>query len=380
MGRRGNKEGSIYKRKDGRWCAYVTMDGHRVQKYSKTKSVCAKWLKETLTQIDQGLTIRGTQYTVQTYLEEWLVSIKSSLRKNTWLQYKQNTYLHIIPFLGEIKLKDLRPDQIQSLYNSKQKNNIGAATIRISHAILHKSLNQAVKWGLMGRNPADAVTRPRETKHEMSVLNLEQVKSLLSFLVGSRFEALYYLALTTGLREGELLGLKWNDLDWGSSRLQIKRQLQRIPHEGLHLVEPKSKAGRRAITLGYQAVEKLRGHNELQQKERLFAGERWQENDLIFPSTIGTPMEPRNLIRFHDETLAKIGLPPIRFHDLRHTAATLMLLQGTNPKIVQERLGHASIQLTMDTYSHVLPDMQSDIANRMDALLTPIPVSLTPKK
>jgi len=174
--------------------------------------------------------------------------------------------------------------------------------------------------------------------------------------------------------------LKWNDLDWVTSRLQIQRQLQRIPHEGLHLVEPKSKAGRRAITLGYQAAEKLRGHNELQQKERLFAGERWQENDLIFPSTIGTPMEPRNLIRFHDETLQKFGLPPIRFHDLRHTAATLMLQQGTNPKIVQERLGHASIQLTMDTYSHVLPDMQNEIANRMDELLTPISVQLMPKK
>ncbi len=380
MGRRGNKEGSIYKRKDGRWCAYVTIDGHRIYHYAKTQSECRKWVKDTLTQVDQGLTSRGTQYTVQSYLEEWLGSIKSSLKKNTWIQYSQNIRLHITPHLGKIKLKDLRPDQIQSLYNLKQKNGIGAATIRISHAILHKSFNQAVKWGLMGRNPADAVTRPREKKIEMSVLNLEQAQSLLSFLADSRFEALYYLALTTGLREGELLGLKWNDLDWVSSRLQIQRQLQRIPHEGLHLVEPKSKAGRRAITLGYAAVEKLRGHNELQQKERLFAGERWQENNLIFPSTIGTPMEPRNLIRFHDETLAKVGLPPIRFHDLRHTAATLMLQQGTNPKIVQERLGHASIQLTMDTYSHVLPDMQNEIANRLDALLTPIPVSLTPKK
>jgi integrase len=212
------------------------------------------------------------------------------------------------------------------------------------------------------------------------VLNLEQALSLLSFLAGSRFETLYYLALTTGLREGELLGLKWSDLDWTTCKLMVQRQVQRIPHEGLQLVEPKSKASRRAITLGDQALEKLRAHIKLQQQERLFAGDRWKENDLIFPSTIGTPMEPRNLIRFHDATLAKIGLPPIRFHDLRHTAATLMLLQGTNPKIVQERLGHASIQLTMDTYSHVLPDMQGDIANRMDALLTPIPVSLTPKK
>jgi integrase len=288
--------------------------------------------------------------------------------------------LHIISYLGKIKLKDLRPDQIQALYNLKQKNNVGAATIRISHAVLHKSLKQAVKWGLIGRNPADTVTRPREVKREMSVLNLEQVQSLLSFLVGTRFEALYYLALTTGLREGELLGLKWSDLDWVTSRLQVQRQLQRIPHEGLQLVEPKSKAGRRAITLGSQAVEKLRKHNELQQLERQFAGDRWQENDLIFPSTIGTPMEPRNLIRFHDETLEKIGLPPIRFHDLRHTAATLMLKQGTHPKIVQERLGHAQIQLTLDTYSHVLPDMQGEIANRLDELLTPISIPLVSKE
>lgn len=373
MTRRGNNEGSIFQRKDGRWCAAITIDGKRLYLYGKTRKEVAQKLKDTLAQVDAGLTIKAAKYTLDGYLAEWMGSMRSSVRPRTWEQYDQVIRTHINPYIGKLRLKDLRPDHIQKLYNLKQ-DQLGAATIRIMHAILHKSLKQALKWGLVSRNSADAVTRPREVRAEMTVLTAEQAQSLLSYVTGSRYEALYYLALITGLRRGELLGLKWSDLDWVTGVLMVQRQLLWTKTNGLAFAEPKTKKGRRPVKLGMSAIDKLRKHLALQQTERRFNVKRWQENDLIFPSMIGTPMDPTNLTHFHGELIGKIGLPKIRFHDLRHTAATLMLQEGIHPKVVQERLGHSTITMTLDQYSHVLPGMQDEAAERLDTLLTPIPV------
>jgi len=174
----------------------------------------------------------------------------------------------------------------------------------------------------------------------------------------------------------KLLGLKWVDLDWTTGNIFVQRQLQRVTGEGLVLCDPKSDSGRRTVVAGAMALEKLRKHQAIQHTERLFAGDRWQELGLIFPSTIGTPFEPRNLLRHYKVTLGKANLPKIRFHDLRHTAATLMLQSNIHPKVVQERLGHSTISLTLDTYSHVIPSMQTEAAEVMDELLTPISVEL----
>ena len=169
--------------------------------------------------------------------------------------------------------------------------------------------------------------------------------------------------------------MKWSYLDWNARRLQIQRQVQRVKGEGLIFAEPKSAAGRRSIVLGKATLEKLHEQFNAQQLERQFAGARWHENDLIFPSTIGTPLDLHNLLKSFKELLQKGGLPIIRFHDLRHTAATLMLKQGVHPKIVQERLGHADITLTLNTYSHVLPSMQEEAAEKLDILITLVDVS-----
>jgi len=243
------------------------------------------------------------------------------------------------------------------------------------HAVLHRSLNHALQLGLIGRNPAQAVIKPKLQKKEMQTLTDTQVPTLLLATKGTRYEALYQLAITTGLRQGEILGLIWSDLDESTRRLHVQRQLQRLPNQGLVFTEPKSAAGRRVLILGKATVDKLREHFNLLQQQRMVASERWQENDLIFPSSIGTPMEPRNLLRDFKSLLNKTGLPNIRFHDLRHTAAILMLQQGTHPKIVQERLGHSSISMTLDTYSHVVPSMQEEVAEGMDELVTPIDVT-----
>jgi integrase len=374
--KRGQNEGTIYKRKDGTWSAQVSIQGRRLTKYTKTHTEARTWLRTTLTQVDNGITFLGAQMELGKYLEQWLVTVKTSVRPKTYDQYRQISTGHIIPILGRIKLKDLRPDQIQSLYNNKLKSGTSNRTVRMIHAVIHRALNQALQMGVITRNPSDAVIRPKLVKKEMKTLTDTQVQTLLLGVRGTRFEALYLLAVTTGLREGELLGLKWSDLDWITRHLSIQRQLQRLHDLGLVFSEPKSASGRRVIVLGTATVEKLREHYQRQQWERLAAGERWVENDLIFPTTIGTPSDWRSLVRSFKKLLQTSSLPNIRFHDLRHTAATLMLQQGIHPKVVQERLGHSQISLTLDTYSHVLPNMQEEAAEKIDELIIPVAVRL----
>ena len=276
-------------------------------------------------------------------------------------------------------MKDLQPRHIQSLYSKKLESGTGPRTVQLIHSVLRRAFNQALRSGMIGKNPVLAVIRPKVKRKEMKILSDSQVRTLLSFVKGDRFEVLFWLAVTTGLREGELLGLKWSDVDWINRRLRIQRQLQRL-HRGLQFNEPKSAAGRRVIALGETTIEKLRKHQDFQAGERKAAGESWIENDMIFPSSTGTPMDPSNLYHSFKRLLKEAGLPDMRFHDLRHTAATLMLQQGVNPKVVQERLGHSDIVLTLGTYSHVLPVMQDEAAEKMDELLTPINVSNELKK
>jgi len=370
--RRGNQEGSIYKRKGGLWCVQVSLDNHRLTQYFKTRREAREWLTKILEQIQVGQSIESGRISLADFLGKWLDSSRPSLRHKTWVQYHQICRDHILPNLGEVRLMDLRPDQIQGLYDSKIECNVSTNTVRILHAVLHRSLEQAVRWGMIDRNPAKAVIRPKPCRKEIQTLNSHQARQFLIAAQGSRYEALYYLAITTGLRAGELLGLKWDDLDWTKGNLHVQRQVQRLPGSGLALLEPKSAAGRRVVVLGQTMMTVLDEHYNKQDRLRAFAGERWQEHGMIFTSQTGTCLDHRNVYREFKEILRKAGLPDIRFHDLRHTAATLMLQEGIHPKIVQERLGHAQIYMTMDTYSHVLPAMQDKAAKKMDELIAPI--------
>ena len=374
--KRGQNEGTIYKRMDGTWSAQVSIQGRRLTKYTKTQSEARTWLRTTINQVDNGITFLGAQMELGKYLEQWLVTVKTSVRPKTYEQYKQIVTSHIVPILGRIKLKDMRLDHVQSLYNNKLKSGTSNRTVRMIHAVLHRSLNQALQMGIISRNPSDAVMKPKLIKKEMKTLTDAQVQTLLLAARGTRNEVLYQLAVTTGLREGELLGLKWADLDWITRHVKVQRQLQWLSGQGLVFSEPKSAAGRRVIVLGTATIEKLREHYQRQQWERLAAGDRWVENDLIFPTTIGTPSNWRSLVRSFKKLLHTSNLPNIRFHDLRHTAATLMLQQGIHPKVVQERLVHSQISLTLGTYSHVLPNMQEEAAEKIDELIIPVAVRL----
>jgi len=372
-------EGSIFRRKNGLWVAQITVQGRHVSKYSKSQSECREWLRKTKAQVEDGLTFSDAQISVGDFLSEWLVLNETSVRPKTSDQYKQIVAQHIVPSLGMIKMKDLNPRQIQALYSKKLESGTSARTVILIHAVLRRALNHALKLGMIGRNPTLAVTRPKFKRKEMKTLSDVQVRTLLSFAEGDRFEVLFWLAVTTGLRQGELLGLKWSDVDWTNRRLRIQRQLQRL-RGGLAFSEPKSAAGRRVIALGIATIEKLQKHQHLQVGEIQTAGKFWKENDMIFPSSTGTPMDPSNLYHNFKRLLKEAGLPDVRFHDLRHTAATLMLQQGIHPKVVQERLGHSDISMTLNTYSHVLPVMQDEAAEKLDDLLTPINISDDLKK
>ncbi len=369
---RGHGEGSIYKRKDGLWVGQVTIQGQLLYKYARKKGDVQDWVLEMRNQIQSGLTLASTKITVGDFLKEWLSIHEVSIRPRTFFQYTQVVNEYLIPSIGKIKLRDLRSDQIQLLYTTKLKEGKSQRTVLLIHAILHGALKQALRLGLIDRNPAEAVIRPKYRRKEMTALTGVEARILLETVKGSRLEGLFWLAITTGLREGEILGLKWSDLNWETQRLNVQRQLNRLAGKGLVFSEPKSEAGKRMVVLPAVTVTKLQVHRVVQGYERLFAGSNWQENDLIFPSILGTPLDPRNLYRDFKAVLRQAGLPDIRFHDLRHTAASLLLQQGVHPKVVQELLGHSDIALTLNTYSHVLPGIQEKAAQSLDDLLSPV--------
>lgn len=233
------------------------------------------------------------------------------------------------------------------------------------------AIGDALRWQLVVRNVCDAVDPPRVPKKEMQALTGEQAQQFLEAAQGDSLEALYVLALTTGMRRGELLGLKWTDLDLALGILQVKRTMSRLANKGFTVSEPKTAKSRRKIHLTQLAIEALKRHRIRQNEARLAAGPAWDEQGWVFCNTIGRPLEAGNMLRrSFRPILIKAGLPMIRFHDLRHSAASLLLSLGVHAKIVQELLGHSQIGLTLDTYSHVLPSLQEEAVSRLNTLLS----------
>jgi len=374
MSKRAAGEGSIFKR-GNRWVAQVGSGDSRETAYFRTQQEANQWRHNKNEQKKNGLLVAGSKVQLSIFLEEWLVVAKTSIRPNTFSDYSSIIRNHINPSLGSTKLKDLTPNQLQSLYTVKMKNGTSARTTIMIHAVIHRALQHALKLGLVTRNIADSVTRPKLPKHEMKILDQIQSYRLIQASKDTKYQLLYYVAINTGLRQGELFGLKWSDINWQYGKLHIQRQVQRRKG-GLEFCEPKSESGRRVISIGGATLKKLQEHYNSQLKEIIQVGEKWKNLDLIFCTPFGTPLEPSNVLKSLKKCLREAGLPDIRFHDLRHTAATLMLLAGINPKVVQERLGHSDISLTLNTYSHVLPSLQEEAAAIMDDLLNPVPLNL----
>ena len=375
---RGRNEGSISKRSNGKWRAQISLNGKRINFSAKTKEECQVWLRKMLENLEKGLDYDGSKTNLKDYLASWLENTQSTLRPKTAHQYAQIIRLHIIPYLGDVILKDLRQSKIELFYGELLKAGVGTRTVRLTHSVLHRALEKALGYGLILRNPAHGAALPRSTQTEMSVLDESQVSQFLVAAHGSSYEALYHLAVITGMRQAELFGLKWFDLQWGSGTLYVKRQVQTVPGQGWSFIEPKTRAGRRAVKLGEGCLQVLRLHLERQKIQKMIMGERWKENDLIFPSSIGSPMNPSNLRVDFNRVLDHAGIPRIRFHDLRHTAASLMLNHGIPVIVVSKILGHSKPSITLDIYGHLYHEMQTEAAQIMDRLITPIRVDISP--
>lgn len=379
MSKNGNGEGSIYEHKRngkkvgyrGAYTVHTAQGPKRRYVTGKTREEVRQKLTKAMADRDGGLICDAGSLTVGEYLERWLKdAVKGTVRQSTFEVHRHMVQPHIVPALGRLKLKDLNPAHVRGFYREKLDSGLSAATVRKMHSVLHKALKQAVLDGLVPRNVCEAVKPPKVERKEITPLDREQAKSLLKAASGDRLEALYVLAVHTGMREGELLGLKWEDVDLERGVLRLRHALLR---EGgkTALGDLKTPKSRRSVKLTHAAVDALRSHLERQLEEMERMGSLYQPGGLVFATESGTLINPSNLrSRSFKPLLKRAGLPDICFHDLRHTCATLLLSQGTHPKLVQELLGHATIAMTLDTYSHFLPSMGDQTVRAMEAALT----------
>ncbi len=378
-----------------------------------TKREADAELVKRLHQLETGTYVEENKLTVAIYLERWLADYaEPATARRTYLRYKEICELHLIPALGPLLLKNLRPMHIQAYYTEALKSGrrvrrsraaentegqdkaaapkrasatsesanpgfpeeapvrpagLSAQTVLHHHRVLRTALHQAVKWQLLAVNPADAVTPPRPERKEVVALSQEETVALLAALEGSRLHLPALLAVTTGMREGELLGLRWRDVDLENGRLHVRQSLQQAKGE-LFFKAPKTDRGVRAIALPPLTVEALRRYKAEQNEARLRQGAAYDDHDLVLAREDGRPWNPGSFAAEWRKTTRELGRP-VRFHNLRHTHATLLLANGEHPKVVQERLGHSSIGITMDTYSHVMPSMQEAAASKLEESL-----------
>ena len=384
MGRRGNGEGSVRKRKDGRWEGRYTVqtpDGPKQKTiYGKTRKEVSEKLTEAMAGRDKGLVINAGKLTVGEHLEYWLNDVvQPSASHRTYATLAQQIRSHVVPTLGRVKLKDLRKAHIDRLYRDKLDSGLYPSTVRRIHAVLHKALEEAVKGDLILRNPAAHANKPKVRQQEIEPLDAAQAGKFLDAAHGDRFEALYVLCLMAGLRQGEALGLKWSDIELDAGTLTVNRQLQRVRRNGdksgkLEFSEPKN-ASRRTIGLPQRAVTALRSHRKRQLEERkLSAGSDWRENGLVFVSKYGGPLDAQNVVnRHYKPLLERAGLPPIRFHDLRHSCLSLLAQRGEPIRDLQALAGHASAAFTLQRYTHHYDASARRTADAMGRILSDEP-------
>lgn len=370
--RRGHHEGSIFRRKDGRWVAGMTVEGlRRKYFYGRTRPEVAAKLAAAMADLANGQApSTNERQTVGQFLTDWLKdTAKPRVRASTFRGYEGKIRTHILPGLGKVRLVKLTPQRLEAFLNQKRIAGLSAQTVQHLRAILRAALRDAVKWGLVSRNVATLVDGPRVPHHDIQPLSPDEARRLLEVVAPHRLGALFSVALAVGLRQGEALGLRWEDVDLEEGTLAVRKTLQRIDGKFV-LVEPKTVRSRRTIALPSAAVDALRRHRARQMEDRLMAGSMWKDDwGLVFTTATGRPLQGTNVTRTFQQLLAKAALRRQRFHDLRHSCASLLLAQGVHPRVVMETLGHSQIGLTMNTYSHVLPPLQREAAVRMDEVL-----------
>jgi integrase len=371
--RRGHGDGSLFQRKkDGKvvdgWIAEISLGpgAGRETFYAKTRGEARDWLTAKLREQQLGLARKGKRITTGQALTQWLDQVaKPRVRPATYTRYSGLVLQHLIPSIGTVPLERLTPRHVQTMLNAKASAGMAPRSVHHLRAVLRTALNQAVRWGDVPRNVAALTDSPRVEAHAITFLDAGQAGQLLAAARGERLEALYAVALALGLRQGEALGLRWQDVDLEARQLHVRHALQRIDHR-LQLVEPKTTRSRRTITMPATVVNALRDHRRRQQDEQRpivqLAG-------FVFAHPDGSPLEGSVVTHQFQRLLKRAGLPRLRFHDLRHSCASLLLAQGVSARMVMETLGHSNISTTMDIYSHVMPSLRQDAADAMDRVL-----------
>jgi integrase len=384
--KRGNNEGSITKRKDGRYLARISIGRDpgtgklkRVCFYGKTRKEVADQMARALGDLNRGSFVAPHKLTLGEWLETWLKDYKvPSVRPVTFDSYATMIRVHLTPMLGHLPLKDLRPEHVQRFYNDRRDAGLSPRTVRYLHTILHGALKQAMKNQLVMRNVSEATTLPAGKSRKMQPLTLEQVNQFLAAMKEDRLFPALFLELGTGLRRGEILALRWRDLDLDAGVLHVRQTLVRVRNHDatdgdrktrLLIQEPKTDHSRRTIPIPEDIVDALKHHKAQQAQEKLLLGQAYDDEGLVFCQANGKLLDPRNFTRYFERMLKQAGLPHIRFHDGRHTFATLILELGEAPKVVQSMLGHTKIATTLDIYSHVSLDLETKAAAKLNAVL-----------
>ena len=399
--KRANGEGSIFQRKDGRWCAELVIgylpNGSPDRKtfYGTSQKAAREKLEEAKRALADGRPVSVPRQTLSTFLERWLEDYsKPSHRPKTYITYRDLIGLHIGPALGHIELAKLSAQNVQWFVKQLGEKPLGPApeegkedtrkpysptTVKHCRDCLRAALNVAKDWKMILHNPADRIKLPARQKRKPNVFDQRQARIFFDAIKGDRLEALFILTLCLGAREGEVLGLRRNDVDLEGKRVHIRFALQRLDGK-LTLVPTKTEESERSPRLPAMVVSALAAHLARQEREQADAGERWQDSGMLFTTSIGTMLDARNMLRTFDRLVQLSGLPKIRFHDLRHSAATILHVAGVPTQAIKNLLGHASARTTQEVYMHITPDAEDDAAAKMDQLLNPVAVTVAVKK
>lgn len=344
-----------------------TVGTFRTKREAEQAERAARVKQETGTQVDPKKT------TVAELLETWLGAKAGAVSSNSLKDYEITIRRHVKPALGHVKVQRLTPAQVQAQVTAWRDGGLQPRTIARCHSVLNQALAQAAKWGMVSRNVCSVVKRPSLVKRPATVGNREEWSAFLEVAKGDALAPIWYFLAVEGMRRGEALGLRWQDVNWERRTVHIAQSV--VPDRsdrGRAVIRSRAKtaAGSRSVRLTAETIAVLKEHRDRQTFQRQSAGDRWQDHDLIVCTATGRPINPNNVTRSYQRLVMLSGVPRIRVHDMRHSAATMLLRAGVPAKIISERLGHATLAITLDTYSHVLPDMQEVAAEVMSALLS----------
>ncbi len=354
-------------------------DGKRIRKsyFAATREEVARLLADAKSQHDKGIPIPHSGITVAGFLTAWLDTVKSTVRPRSYESYELHVRHHICPEIGNIRLSALRPGHVRGLFQRKLATGLSPQTVVHMRTVLNTALRQAIGDRLVSWNPVSSVKRPKVRRRAYSPFTPEQARAFLAAADNARLGTAFAIRLSLGLRRGEVLALRWCDIDLDALTIRVEQTIQRVRAKvagtaGFQISEPKTEKSRRTLVLPAMLVPLLRRHRARQAQERLAAGTDWNDalGGLLFTTPRGRPIEPRDVQTEFKATLAAAGLPDMRLHDLRHAAATFLIAQGLPLRLVMEVLGHSTIALTANTYGHIERGMMADAASRMDALLT----------